>query len=244
MKNFLIILLITLKSIYIFAQKDISKLESKKKEILSKITILNDSLKEINFLINSKKLKEFQKMVSDSTLRGFPQVEGVVWEKPGASGKRVATLDSSDEFIILDYIDGYFKICTDSIFGYISETWIKKDDKIIAFIKSKEAEADELKRQKEENEHLKEVRKIRRRKVELKKKEKMLKNKYGENIYNRLKEGDIFIGMTKEMAIISKGKPDKINRTVNSFGVQEQWVYDDLDLFLYFEDGILTGYQD
>ena len=48
--------------------------------------------------------------------------------------------------------------------------------------------------------------------------------------------------MTDDMAIISLGYPKDINRTVGKWGVHEQWVYD--GDYYYFENGILTSYQD
>ena len=53
----------------------------------------------------------------------------------------------------------------------------------------------------------------------------------------------IKIGMTKDMVIAVLGKPYDINRTGGSFGVQEQWCYGG-NLYLYFENGILTLWQD
>ena len=50
--------------------------------------------------------------------------------------------------------------------------------------------------------------------------------------------------MTDEMAIESLGRPQENNRTVGSWGVHEQWVYRNGDLFVYFENGILTSWQD
>ena len=47
--------------------------------------------------------------------------------------------------------------------------------------------------------------------------------------------------MTKEMAIIALGEPDDINKTVGSWGVHEQWIYN--KLYIYFENGKLTSYQ-
>ncbi len=38
------------------------------------------------------------------------------------------------------------------------------------------------------------------------------------------------------------GSPQDINRTVGSYGVHAQWVYE--HTYLYFEDGILTAIQD
>jgi len=67
----------------------------------------------------------------------------------------------------------------------------------------------------------------------------------------RLLAGQIWIGMSSDLARISMGNPDDVNRTVYSFGVHEQWVYEcwksSVKLpctFLYFENGKLTSWQD
>ncbi len=51
----------------------------------------------------------------------------------------------------------------------------------------------------------------------------------------------IHIGMTDEKVRASWGRPERINRSVYSFGVHEQWIYH--NEYLYFEDGVLTSYQ-
>ena len=58
-------------------------------------------------------------------------------------------------------------------------------------------------------------------------------------------KGIVHLQMTSEQVRASIGLPDDINRTVYSFGVHEQWVYGKYgDRYLYFEDGILTSWQD
>jgi hypothetical protein len=44
------------------------------------------------------------------------------------------------------------------------------------------------------------------------------------------------------MVLISWGQPRNINRTVTSWGVNEQWVYTNKNL--YFENGVLSAFQD
>lgn len=70
-----------------------------------------------------------------------------------------------------------------------------------------------------------------------------LKTIYGSEIASKIIAQKIWIGMTNEMARYSWGEPIEINRTVGSWGVNEQWVYSG-DVFLYFENGILTSWQD
>ena len=57
----------------------------------------------------------------------------------------------------------------------------------------------------------------------------------------RKKQG-VSVGMTADRVRESKwGKPRKINRTTNAFGVREQWVYD--GGYLYFENDVLVSIQ-
>ena len=53
-------------------------------------------------------------------------------------------------------------------------------------------------------------------------------------IFNRR----IIIGMTQEQVTASWGRPQRVKRTIYSFGVYEQWIYD--GWYLNFENGILT----
>jgi len=61
-------------------------------------------------------------------------------------------------------------------------------------------------------------------------------------ILTAIKNGKVFIGMTKQQVIASWGDPATINRTVGKWGVHEQWVYE--DAYLYFENDTLTSFQD
>ena len=65
---------------------------------------------------------------------------------------------------------------------------------------------------------------------------------YGQELYNKLKEGHYWLGMTTEMAKISLGSPTDINRNVGLWGVHEQWVYNN-GIYLYFENSTLKSYQ-
>ena len=59
-----------------------------------------------------------------------------------------------------------------------------------------------------------------------------------------VRSGMFRLGMTKEMVQASIGYPNDINKTVGSWGVHEQWVYGSIGgTYLYFEDGVLTSYQ-
>lgn len=57
-----------------------------------------------------------------------------------------------------------------------------------------------------------------------------------------INEGKITISMTFEQVRASWGEPGDVNRTVTAYGVHSQWVYG--SVYVYFDDGILTGWQD
>jgi hypothetical protein len=50
------------------------------------------------------------------------------------------------------------------------------------------------------------------------------------------------IGMTAEQVTMAWGKPSKINHSVGSWGIYEQWVYG--SNYFYFEGAVLKSYQD
>ncbi|WP_299209776.1 hypothetical protein [uncultured Dokdonia sp.] len=229
------ILIILLVSLNVFSQKkEISDLEKIKQVLVTEINILNDSVKKIDIQIAVLKSKEIKKMVSDSTLVSTARKGAYILNSSNVLGEVITMLTEKKQVLLLDYFDGYFGICTDSICGYMSELWIEKNEKIYEFIKVKKQEQKELKRLENEN-------KLKLKKAEFVKLEKDYIKKYGQKTYEKLKEGYYWTGMSREMATISLGSPNDINRTVGSWGVHEQWVYD--DIYLYFENGKLTSYQ-
>lgn len=69
-----------------------------------------------------------------------------------------------------------------------------------------------------------------------------LVRKYGKYNAGLILDGQVRIGFTKEMCILSWGKPYDINRNINQYGTYEQWVYN-LSCYLYFDDDKLTTIQ-
>lgn len=51
------------------------------------------------------------------------------------------------------------------------------------------------------------------------------------------------MGMTKDQVIITCGESKNTNRSVGSWGVHEQWVYEG-NRYLYLEQEKLTSWQD
>jgi len=107
-----------------------------------------------------------------------------------------------------------------------------KNDSIFTAKARQESEIEKIEEQKENERNVKEaqIRKV------------ALIKKYGQANGQRITDGKIWIGMTSKMAKESWGEPDDINRTVNQYNTHEQWVYG--SNYLYFENGILTSWQD
>jgi hypothetical protein len=71
----------------------------------------------------------------------------------------------------------------------------------------------------------------------LKRKSYLIK-KYGYSEGIKVSEGKIWLGMTVDMTLDSRGIPFKVNRSSTNWGPREQWIYS--DTYLYFENGILA----
>jgi hypothetical protein len=53
--------------------------------------------------------------------------------------------------------------------------------------------------------------------------------------------------MTTDQFYLSWGSPDDVNKYTNQYGTSEQWVYRHSysnDEYFYFDNGILTSWQD
>jgi len=68
--------------------------------------------------------------------------------------------------------------------------------------------------------------------------------KWPASIWRLIEARKIQLGMTPDMVRLSWGPPRRVNRSIYTFGVHEQWVYGDYGPYLYFEDGKLTAIQD
>ena len=61
-------------------------------------------------------------------------------------------------------------------------------------------------------------------------------------IWSKIEDGKVAIGMTAEQSRMSWGDPQSINRTVTAHGADEQWVYRN-NSYLYMKDGKVTAMQ-
>lgn len=68
-----------------------------------------------------------------------------------------------------------------------------------------------------------------------------LKKKFGAENWQKIIDGKVKIGMTKEMCLLAWGKPKKINETITAGKKSEQWVYS--DNYIYLTNGLVTAMQ-
>jgi hypothetical protein len=133
----------------------------------------------------------------------------------------------------------YYKIKDDLIF--------LEDFNVGANLKEKEdaIKADSIEKERVlEEKLLKEQRELQLVKNEKIRSERLAKfiKKYGGDYGETIANNKVRIGMTKLMCEDSWGKPDSVNRTTNSYGTSEQWVYDG-GSYLYFDNNKLTSIQ-
>ena len=69
-----------------------------------------------------------------------------------------------------------------------------------------------------------------------------LRKKYGKKVAKRIASGQVWKGMSDKMLEDSWGKPDKITKNKEKWGVFTQWYYGDITYF--FKDGIMTDWEE
>ena len=161
---------------------------------------------------------------------------------------------------VIEYLGNeYWKIKCKNHIGYVLGYSLIMTDKMNEVVKnSKEKVRNEKKGELEKlkKEHLdwlhsisvnEEIRRNERKKeLEKLKKERLnrLHYTFTDEEIRKIEDQEIWIGMTTNAAIEMFGYPSDNNRSTGSWGVHEQWVYKTKDMYLYFENGKLTSWQD
>ena len=123
--------------------QDISKidiLEKRKLEIETKISLLKDSLSDIVLSIASIKLENVIEVVKQGGINTYCIDLAKLKDQPNPLGTQILEVKTRRQISVLDYIDGYFGVKVDTIFGYMNELWVEKDSSIINFVKLKNLE--------------------------------------------------------------------------------------------------------
>ena len=249
MKYFLIIILtgLTLNS---FCQDDsltLVKLNMKRQNLKNEIGRLQDSLKKIDKSISYLESNlVLHKYGATNYTKAYLYNVNKVRKQPDPMSEIIGSIDPNVAVELIDFNSiGYWLIKSDNMVGFTSSVYLKMTDEIEE-LQAAFTERNELQMERElEKEKMAAVERQKNTNAKLKanlaQRKKNLIAKYGEKNGTRIFNGHYWLGMTDDMARESLGRPSDINRTVGSFGVHEQWVY--YNTYLYFENGILTTYQ-
>ncbi|MCU4177444.1 hypothetical protein [Carboxylicivirga sp. N1Y90] len=152
-------------------------------------------------------------------------------------GNKVKVLQADDKLfkVLFKGIEGYaFRDALISEVDYAKNQLVNKEkadkkrqEQLVLLEQQKKREQDQLARQRQQKQN---------------RKNRLIK-KYGAIQGEKINNGSIWIGMSKEMVIDSRGHPSKINRSVGTWGVHEQMIYNN-DVYIYIENGILASWQD
>lgn len=178
-----------------------------------------------------------------------------------AIGDRVKVLETKDNNcrVLFKGIKGWvWKIAIESELSWNLK--IQKDEEAARLIKIEEEKTEQIriankilfeKEQKNSAEKRKKDQQIaiakriqaeKEERIEIEKRRSSLIEKYGSEIGLKIFEKRIWIGMTKTMLIESWGTPSDINRSVGAWGIHEQCVYYNANV--YVENDKVTSWQD
>ena len=182
--------------------------------------------------------KNIVRYASDSLLIIWQDLPTKVKRKPKARAKSKSVLLTDADIAILDFVDGYYKLAANNIEYYITPKHLKEpyfdfSDQLDHVLELRNAK--ELIAQEEEN---------RRYLAEQLKKEQYYVSKWGWVIYEKVKMGQYWVGMTEEMAKVGGLYPGMlhVNEMVTVYGKREQWECRN-GVSLYFESGILKAFE-
>lgn len=146
-------------------------------------------------------------------------LDAILRDKPSISGNKIMRIPAGDSVLVYkDYNKPYFKVSYKDKMGFLSYSSMKLNERLNEIIIPNYSSKN--------------------------KKLKRLNKKFGKSVALKIMNGKYWLGMTKEMARKSLGYPDDINKTSGEWGVHEQWVYEKKEIYLYFENGKLTSFQE
>jgi len=210
-------------------QNQIDILRSKDSVLTKKINVLKTRRDSINDRISNLQESiskiQFEKNIADEIQTKINFIGGRLYIKPDVNSSPLATLNEGDTVKIFDQFKyPFFKASYNGKIGYISLAALVENKFLEKYAKQYEP--------KNEKKADKEDPRLTR-----------LINKFGEVKGRKIYVGEIWIGMSKEMTIESRGYPKSVNSSTNTWGKHEQWVYPH-GTYLYFDSGKLTSYQE
>ena len=183
--------------------------------------------------------KNIVKYAADSLLTIWQDLKTKVKKKPKVGSKSKILLLRNTDIAVLDFEDGFYKIAANNVAYYISPKNLKEPDFDFS---DKRDYVFELRNVKESMAKEEEDRKYL---AEQLKQEEYYVSKWGRTVYDRVKEGFYWVGMTEEMAKVGGLYPGSrnVNKMVTVYGTSERWDCRN-GVKLYFETGILKAFEE
>jgi hypothetical protein len=157
----------------------------------------------------------------------------LLYEKPDGF-KSICPVITGNKVKVIEVLENYYKVYFNDHTGFVNKAGFQSESKIIEEkIKNEKIESEKIERNKRSEEESI---------LEMEERRSRLIKQFGKAIGERIFYNEIWIGMTAEMVRESKGRPKDINKTVGSWGVHEQWIYNE-KTYLYLENGKLVSWQ-
>jgi hypothetical protein len=245
-KQYFLKAIFTILSVIVFLDNTkcqiISSLEMRIKYYESEIQKANDSIKFLKNAISVEQSKLLP-IVENKEFRIKTFVTQRWYTKflPAYESQNVEYLDKGKEIIVIGYFRGsmndYFVKLENGQFFWdaniiMTDSLIRIKQMVDAKYKAKRNSEDSINQ--------------RRFDKEAKERKAYLIKRYGTKNAEKILNNQIWLGMTDKILIEIIGKPNDINRTIGSFGIHEQWVYNGVNNteYYYFENGKLKTWQD
>lgn len=231
------------------SQQAIDDLKKKVSRLRSEISIKQDSLnkawEELDRLEKKQIASKYYREITDTFIPAKVKRDGKVFRQPEWSSTVVGEVKPGDIVKLLDYTGHYWLISKEDASGYVMDIMIDENEEARKYKSAIEkktkdaainAELEKMAAEKQASDKLK-----KQTEKEIEEWKKGVIAKYGNKVGQKLVDGYYWVGMTAEMARVSLGEPETINKSVGTWGVHEQWVYG--SIYLYIEKGKVASYQ-
>ncbi len=226
--------------------QSIKENEAKIKDYEGVIAMYQHKIDSIQDVISKAVQKENQKKYRDGIIVQADQ-KTVLYRTTNYNEGKILDIQIGDTILVVKQVETKYLAVSHGRTGYVitfaligamtpeqklllEDNWRKEISRERAIAAQKEAIAAQKKDKRKAD-------------IQAKRKSDLIKL-YGTTTGLKIYGGEIWLGMTDKMARDSWGSPDDINRSVGSYGVHEQWVYGKYDTYVYFENGVLTSWQD
>jgi len=210
----------------------LDSLQKERIELNKGIQLIENEIK----LLNAKKIIAIKDQEFARGVSLFTKQDVKIYLERASYSKVTGTLAKNTMIMAYDKALGYYMIEHDSLMGFVSFMDVETLDQ-----RSERAEEDKLRTGRIALAQKRSLEQKQEDEAKRQKRREQLTDKYGETLAQRIINGEIWLGMTAQMVIDSWGYPAKNNKSVGSWGVNEQWIFP--SAYLYLKNGILNSWQ-